>query len=317
MASTVTWTQTSRYTGTPTISTNAQAITAIIAAIAAKSTKWTVNASASDYVELKATGSPTGDLGTVRILIFGGGTPNAGALNASIAANTAALYVAMCVDSGGTITQAYTTGNPYNGKSRVILGTPMVVTGNYPSATVYVNIVETDDIIHIGIGQSGAASYTCMTAGRIIVDPSGVARWGVFGCVSLMASAGLGSDTDPWIIPGAKLTGSAPAYGWMEIDSSGTIRPVGRISGAASFAGTSTILDDTVDAYFLPVYLSRSRTLAVSSNNQYAGVARQMKLGKGNVTCGQSITVGGVTKGYAVCTDNMSGTHPCWFSTDP
>lgn len=313
MASTLTWFQRTRYTAVAPSSV-ANAITAIVNAVNANATKWLVSASAATYVELKAAGSPAGDLGTARILIFGGSAPSSGALNASVTAGTTQLYACLCVDANTTgPVQNPTAGNAYTGKSRVILGEMWAT--SVSASSNFVNIVESDDAIHIGIGISSQQTYFCITAGRVVVDPAGTARWGVLPS-GVMSSDGSFPVDHAWVVPDfPHAAGTRTA--WMETDSSGTIRPFGMFMAPhANYASTATMLSDGVDAYLLPIHLARARGFSAATTSlTYGGVARQMKFGP-SASCGQSIQVASVTKAIAAGPDLVTGVHPCWFSQD-
>lgn len=168
----------------PTVAEVLAAMNTAITTEAAGSGLWMV----SDYnsgngtLELKRKGSPSGQLGTVRILFFGGSAPNAAALHTGVGTGVATtLYMGFCIDANTTgPTGSYATGSPYAG----LLwsgGVPVIAPSNLTTASSpALFIFEADDVfgVHLAIQTSGNNAVV----GRLMTDPSGTtsywAGWG-------------------------------------------------------------------------------------------------------------------------------------------
>ncbi len=142
----------------------------------ASTTWWQVSDynSSNGTLELKrnSTGSPTGELATVRILIFGGGTPNAAALSLlHTAGATTGLYAGLSVDANTTGPSAsYTAGAPYSTKyARAgLICTPSstLTTSAVPKITIF------ESVDSFGFVIADTAGYHSYHGGRIIVRGS-------------------------------------------------------------------------------------------------------------------------------------------------
>ncbi len=185
MVATLTWTTHGPYTFTiaganPTV---LETITGLNST-ASNLTYWAVSdySVANGTLEMKRNstpGSPTGELATVRMLIFGKSAPNAAALCAGASGgSTTVLYAGLSVDANTTgPTTAYASGAPYSTKytRAPILGTPSsLVTAN----TCRITWFEADDVLGFVVGDT-TQMISCVM-GRIIVGTdSSTLIWGV------------------------------------------------------------------------------------------------------------------------------------------
>jgi hypothetical protein len=184
MPATLTWLTHGPYTFTiaganPTV---LEVLAALNTLIGANCTQWVVSdySNANGTLEIKRGGSPTGELATVRMLIFGKTAPAAAALmNGAAAGATTNLYAGLSVDANTTgPAAAYGSAAPYTTKyTRAPLITApstAFTTTNTPKITLY----EADDIFGFSIADTAGMSSCFM--GRLIVGTdSSTLIWGV------------------------------------------------------------------------------------------------------------------------------------------
>ncbi len=228
-------------------------------------------------------GAPTGELATVRFLIFGKSAPNAAALmNGASAGATTNLYAALSVDANTTGPgTAYTAGAPYSTKySRApVVGAPgVLVTASGCKITWF----EADDVLGFVISD-GTSLMSCVMGRIIIATDSTTLMWGVMpsGTASNYTVIAAGnavtiSSSHP-ITPYGQTAGGAKAACWDS--ASGTAFQFGRLMGWMHTAAADVGLGATTAAAMLiPVPLV-GNTQAAAPTIQFYGTLRQIRFG--------------------------------------
>ncbi len=264
---------------TPTV---AEMLAGLEAAITADATLWEV----SDYsavngtLEVKRSGSPVGELATVRMLFFGGSAPHASALSvAHTAGGTTTLYAGMSIDAATTgPTAAYTAGAPYATKY-VRAGSITAAAAIAAASSPRITLIESEDAFGFTLGDTaGTASYI---GGRIIVRGSDdTLVWGSMpsGGVAAVATVGSGLSSAQAHI----LTPFTSASNLIKANYWDTISAASRFFGRM-LAGTSITVDSGLGASgnaacLIPVPVGEAIAVA-NSTVTYFGFLRQMRLG--------------------------------------
>lgn len=291
MVATLTWTPHGPYTFTiaganPTV---AEVLAGLNTLITANCTYWAVSAysAVNGTLELKRNstpGAPTGELATVRFLIFGGSSPNAAALmSGASAGTTTTLYAALSVDANTTGPgTAYTAGAPYSTK---YTRAPIIVapaTAFTTANSVKITLWEADDVFGFSIGDT-AAMASCFFGRLIVSTDSSTLIWGV---LPSSVTGGYQLNTTPNLVTisashpitmfgqsaaGAKAamweTGSASAYQF------------GRIIGFLWTASLDTLLGATGGAAMLISVPIVAGPQAATPTPTFSGTLRQIRLG--------------------------------------
>lgn len=252
------------------------------------STWWTV----SDYnagngtLEIKrnATGSPTGELATVRILFFGGSSPNAGALSLlHTAGNTTTLYAGLSVDANTTGPSAsYTAGAPYSTKY-ARAGAIVITTGLSATNTPKISLFETVDTFGFSLSDSLNMSTYC--GGRMIIRAKDDSlAWGNMpsgGHAVLSTSTdNLGTLAAAFAMPntdtGASITGKC---NYWDVDTASS-RLFGRVMAPSLYTATSqNLLGASGSAAQLLRVPILERAAVGGSTTTYLGELRQIRFG--------------------------------------
>lgn len=276
------------YTAAGANPTVAEILAALNTQIGTYSTYWQVSdySVANGTLEIKrnSTGTPTGELATVRILFFGGQTPNAGALSLlhTAGANTG-LYAALSVDANTTGPAAsYASGAPYSTKYArgQLICTPS--TGITSAQTPKITLFETVD--SFGFALSDTTNFACYCGGRIIIrgkDDS--LAWGNMASGSTWS---LSNTTDSFAtlnqagaMPATSLSTNPIKCNYWDVDTASS-RLFGRVIAfvsntwsTANFLGANALATQIVR---VPIY---EQAAVAASTISYLGELRQMRLG--------------------------------------
>lgn len=292
MPATLTWGIRGPYTFTiaganPTV---AEVLAALNTLITANCVWWAVSQynAGNGTLELKRNSTPsapTGENATVRMLIFGGGTPHANALfNGATAGATTGLYVGLSVDANTTGPAAsYTAGAPYSTKYTrgvlILAPSTALTTAN----TVKITLYEADDVFGFSIGDSGVMGSCFM--GRLIVDTDGSTLiWGVmpsgvsagYTISTVPNTSGIGASHP--ITPFSQ-TAAAPKGACWETSGGGSAGAFGRMMGFQWSATLDTGLGASGGAGMLiPVPIVRGAQAAAPTPT-FGGTLRQIRFG--------------------------------------
>jgi hypothetical protein len=292
MPATLTWGIRGPYTFTiaganPTV---AEVLAALNTLITANCTMWAVSQynAGNGTLELKRNsfpGAPTGELATVRFLIFGGSSPNAAALPTGASAGaTTNLYCGLSVDANTTGPSAsYTAGAPYATKYTKAPLITAPASAFTTANTVKITLYEADDVFGFSIGDS--ANMASCFMGRCIVAtdgstlvwavlPSGTATGFAINTAPNSISIGVGHPVT-WF---GQTAGAAKGVCW-DTAGGGTALQVGRIMGFQWSATVDTGLGASGGAGMLiPVPVVAGAQAATPVPTFY-GTMRQIRFG--------------------------------------
>jgi hypothetical protein len=279
---------------------------------------WTVNhySAPNGTLELKLTTPADLDQAKIRVLIFGGQTPNAAALSTGVNADIAALYVYLSLDADTTGPSAsYTTGDPYPASVLKAKGMAWVDTINtYTIQQMY--IYDCAEALVIRLASSTNATVTMMV-GRLLDDGSADGRWCRFltnGRVGGASSGDLPSPTtfsSLWMIPGLGDNVNLSNGVYIDETGGGTFW-VGRVFSDLSlnYAFMSTELGGVFSSVTMGKHL-----LGSAGAWTYAGVLRQMRYGP-TLPDRTKVYSGAVLAGFAMAC-LQAGSIPLYLDQTP
>lgn len=280
---TLTWTATNEraITVAGTNATIPELLVAIKAALDNDATLW----QASDYnagngtLEIKRKGAPTGEQATVRILIFGGVSPNSAALGSLVSAGTTNLYGALSVDANTTgPTASYTTAAPYS--TKYVRGDIFCTNASIGvAASPRVYLMESVDGLAICIHST----VNCGTfiAGYIVDDvQNSTTHWGIIGSTGTFTTAtsditNNGQGT-PTAVPVAYGGGGNGGHYWNSISLSE--RRMGRVNGLVSSTTNPVAGSSGAAATLMPIMMVDGAESG-SPTWGFLGYLRQIRLG--------------------------------------
>lgn len=284
---TQTWTFAGPYSFTiaSTTPTIAELLLGIKTVITDHASFWAVSdfSAVNGTLELKRNSlpsAPTGEIATVRILLFGGTAPNAAALAGghSAGVNTS-LYAGLSVDANTTgPAAAYGSGAPYTTKySKASSITPAA--SLTAANSVRITLAECDDAICVFIADNSVACS--MTAGRIIVRAvDDVLQWGVMnsgGTFSLTGAPSTMTATAAHpLTPLTTASNTVKAVYWDTL--SGSARLFGRVIQSLMTTADTGLGASGSPAAIIPVPIGEAPQSAGSTPN-FLGFLRQIRLG--------------------------------------
>jgi hypothetical protein len=265
---------------------------AINDAIVAESTLWEVSqlsiVNHTCELKRKVSGSPTGEYASVRLLYFGGATPNAAALVPSTqTAVSTALYGCLSIDAATTGPgTAFTAGAPYSTKflqgERVCINTDFVA-----ASSPRITFMESTEGLAIWFHHISASAVvgSCIQ-GKLFTRASdgadlwcnmpGGGAWQVSAVPNTLLQAGVSfglpsyTDSAGGQPKGCYFTGNGGA---------GTVKQFGRRSSIISASQSDMGLGETgLPCTLIPVLMVDSAQ-AATQTEQFAGYLRQLRLG--------------------------------------
>ncbi len=251
------------------------------------STWWTV----SDYnsgngtLEIKrnSTGTPTGELATVRILFFGGSTPNAGALSLlHTSPATTTLYAGLSVDANTAGPSAsYTAGAPYSTKycraAAIVINSSLTL-----AQTPKISLFETVDTFGFSISDSSNQATYC--GGRMIIRAKDDSlAWGNMpsgGSVAYTTSTdSINVTTTPQAMPCADTATNSVKANYWDVDTASS-RLFGKVLSFCNYTATTTnLLGASGAAAQLMRVPILERAASAASATTYLGELRQIRTG--------------------------------------
>lgn len=288
MPATLTWAARGPYTFTiaganPTV---AEVLAALNTLITANCTSWVVSAysAVNGTLEIKRGGSPTGELATVRFLIFGGSSPNSAALMTGASAGaTTNLYCGLSVDANTTGPgTAYTAGAPYSTKYTkapiVVAPATAFVTAN----TVKITLYEADDVFGFSIGDSTTMA-SCFMGRLLVLSDGSTLGWGVLpsgvttGYTISNGGTSLSISASHPITPFGQTAGGAKAACW-DTAGGGSALQFGRLMGWILSTADVGLGASAAAAMMIPVPVVAGAQ-AASPTGTFYGTLRQIRFG--------------------------------------
>ncbi len=302
----------------PTIAEYLAAINTMLVAEAGLGSNWGV----SDYsavngtLEIKRRGSPTGVLATFRELIFGGASPNTGALATGATAATTTLYHGCSQDAATTgPNQAYTAGTPYAGKlwsggSAFAATATLTKTPTLP----YVFMVESDECCHIHLAddtQSHAVTFGAVV--ERLADNTRV--WASFGSGVAAVTAADYSSFPTWIISPSNVANATTA-GIGTFHNGSAAEVVCRLMASAVVSASDPLFENP-NGTLVPIVVTHRLQSESTANMKPLGILRQMRFGPNCINKIRIDDVSAVTQAYAVSSGYNKSHAGLYFDVAP
>jgi hypothetical protein len=266
----------------------------------------------SDYsavngtLEIKRAGSPSGDLATVRFMLFGGSTPNSGAVQGETLGTTR-IYGTLSPDANtaGPVA-SYTTGNPYSGKTSTLGLQAFTIGIGVAAPGSYLYFVDSSEGLCIVI-QNGTSTWTGWF-GKLLDTGAAEGKW-----VMCLGSAQWASDNGPTYANDSDFT---PGLADTPSNNRGICVEVGQPLKwwGRLYASISTVADGLSysSGGVLHSIIIGSRNLGSSGSWGYVGILRQLRWGPRAVDRNQ-ISSGVTLVAYFVGKQRFSATHGIYF----
>ncbi len=273
-------------------------------------------------IKRNSTGSPTGELATVRILFFGGSSPNAAALSLlHTAGANSNIYAGLSVDANTTGPgTSYTTGAPYSTKycraSKICTPSTEITTSLTPKITIF----ETVDTFGFTIadttnfasycggrmiirGKDDSLAWGNMPSGGVIAYTLTTTQSQAVASIHPMPAAGTGTDT--------------VKVNYWDVDT-GTSRLFGRVMAFVTYGLTT---ENILGANALASQLIRvpimERAASAGSSTAYLGELRQLRFGPATVHLNKLKDPSNVLQGTYVSGGTTACPNGMWLGEIP
>ncbi len=321
---TLTWTSTAERTiaVASTSSVIAELLTAIKAAIDNDSTLWQTSdySSGNGTLELKRKGSPTGEQSTVRILFFGGSSPNSAALLTGLTAGATTLYVGLSVDANTTgPSTAYTAGAPYSSKytKGVRVSSGGFLTG---ASSPRISLIECEDALAVCMHDTSASATAIV--GRVVEEAATTTlMWACFTC----GAASFTNQTTPTICLNtdsqvtspltALYTGAVEPRGVLWNATLASARVIGRSNGFIHGSTNPIAGSSGNPGVMVPVMLSEGAQVTTPVGSFFAFL-RQIRMGPIAKHL-DTMRSSGVTQGIHFGPPYNATGYGAWFDQSP